>query len=71
MGKKHFVWFHEKRAYLVDLNKDRTPIALKPLDIPVQAKYVLETVLLVTATETASPLIIEDMYVAKGVPLSN
>lgn len=71
MGKKHFVWFHEKRAYLVDLNKDRAPIALKPLDISVPPKYVLETVLLVTATETASPLIIEDMYVAKGVPLSN
>ena len=73
MGKKHFIWFHERVCYLVDLNKEKTPVAIRALDIAVPASYLLETVLYITHnTEDAnSPFIVEELYVWKGMHLSN
>ena len=73
MGKKHFVWFFERKAYLVDLNKDKIPISIRALDLVVPTTYILETVLYVTHNneETPSPFIVEEIYVWKGLNLSN
>lgn len=73
MGKKQFVWFFERRAYLVDLNKEKTPVAVRALDIAVPASYLLETVVYVThnVDDPPSPFIVEELYVWKGMHLSN
>lgn len=75
MGKKHFIWFHERVCYLVDLNKDKMPVAVRALDIAVPSEYLLETVLYVNHnTEDAThpcPFIVEEIYVWKGMHLSN
>lgn len=71
MGKKHFVWFFERRAYLVDLNKDRKPVHLRLLDsVVVPDTYLLETVVFATCLESGG-FLIEDIYVWKGVHLAN
>jgi hypothetical protein len=70
MGKKHFIWFHERRAYVVDLNKEKTPVAIRSLEIVVPASYLLETVVYVTKDANA-PFIVEEIYVSKGMNLSN
>jgi hypothetical protein len=73
MGKKHFVWVRERLCYLVDLNKEKTPVAFRELDIVVPAAYLLETVLYVThnTEHPNSPFIVEEIYMWKGMNLSN
>jgi hypothetical protein len=59
----------------VDLNKEKIPVAVRALfDIAVPASYLLETVLYVTHnTEDTQhyPFIVEEIYVSKGMHLSN
>ena len=69
MGKKHFVWFFERKAYLVDLNKDRKPVNLRLLDSVVVPRL-LETVVFATCLESCV-FLIEDIYVWKGIHLAN
>lgn len=71
IGKKHFIWFQERVCYVVDINKEKTPVAIRALDIAVPAAYLLETVLYVTEETQTSPFIVEEIYVSKGMHLSN